>query len=256
VFSGASLVNAIAGLATYHFIIVMAGRLMADRAQVGYLSVILSTLSPLNLLPMALGITLFPEFARRYEAGDPNAGRQLLTRSTLALQSVVTTFGFWLIVLPGPMLRLAGVPDQASTRTGWILIAWSLLATTMSAPAGFHLNATRRVVFQASVSAGFAAAGLAIGFIALPRLGIVAAGLMRAGSDLGLAWSRLIAADHDLGFARSTRIRIAASHVAIASAAGLSLRGVGPLGAVGLWTCLAMLQWSVVRDESKRWIRS
>jgi len=217
-FWGAIFVNAAAGLVSYHMAVVLAGAILDDRAQVGYLSVLLSSLAPLNFVPAALGTSLFPEIARRYGVGDEVGQRRTVTGSVLALQALVLSAGTALLLGPEPFLRLMHVPADGPVRTTWILLAWVLQLTIVSSPCGHFLNATRYAGRHAIASLVFLAIGLAMGVAGFVWVGLVGAGLMRIGVDAGLAWVRMIMAEKSLHWAREVRGAVLSCQVSLAVA--------------------------------------
>jgi O-antigen/teichoic acid export membrane protein len=217
-FSGASAVNAAAGLVSYHLAVVLAGFLLADRASVGYLSVLLSSLSPLNFLPTALGTSLFPELARRHGAGDEAGQRRAVARSVIALQTVVCTAGTALLLAPEPALLAMHLPVDSSVRVTWVLLAWALQVSIVSSPCGHYLNATRFAARHAVASLWFLLIGLAVGIAGLVMIGLVGAAIMRVGVDVGLAWTRMLMAERSLRWSGGIRGAVVGCHVALAAA--------------------------------------
>jgi len=217
-FWSAIFVNAAAGLVSYHMAVVLAGAILVDRAEVGYLSVLLSSLAPLNLLPAALGTSLFPEIARRYGAGDEVGQRRAVVGSTLALQAMVVTVGTALLLTAEPTLRLIHVPAEGAVRTTWIVLAWVLQLTIVSSPCGHFLNATRFAGRHAVASLLFLAVGVAAGIVGYSALGLIGAGLMRIGVDAGLAWVRMGIAERSLRWIGEVRGAVVGCQAALVSA--------------------------------------
>jgi O-antigen/teichoic acid export membrane protein len=248
-FSGATFINAVTGLATYHFVVVVAGWVLPDRSAVGYLSVMLSSLAPLNLVPTALGTTLFPEIARLHGSRNTDALRRIVSRGTVGLQSLVVGGGTTLLLFPGPFLHLMRVPDDPALRSTWVWLAWALQSTIVSSPCGHFLNATGRAVSQAMASLVFLAFGTGIGVIGLVSVGIVGAGWMRAGLEGGLSWTRMILVERALGWTRDAKSSAITAQIIFALALLMGLSGV-PVGwRVAIWVVAGASQIRVLRRE-------
>jgi O-antigen/teichoic acid export membrane protein len=195
VFSGATFANAATGMASYHLVIVLAGHLTADTANVGYLSVLLSTLSPINLVPLALGSILYPEFARRHGLNDLEGQARIARRATILLQLFVVGVAGVLLAFPVIIFRAAHVPGSSALTLTWSWLVYTLGLTIVSSPCGHLLNATRHAPRQAVASMAFLTVGLTVGWLGFPAFGIIAAGWMRFGVDGGLAWTRMAMAE-------------------------------------------------------------
>jgi O-antigen/teichoic acid export membrane protein len=195
VFSGASFANAGTGLASYHLAVVLAGHLTTSADDVGYLSVLLSALSPINLVPQALGAILFAEFARRHGIEDLQGQRAVALKATVLLQLFVLLFVGSLLAFPAAVVRAIHLPSTPEVIHTWQWLAYTLGLTIASSPCGHLLSATRHAAKQAIASLVFLAVGLAVGCSGMPRYGILAAGWMRFGVDGGLAWTRMILAN-------------------------------------------------------------
>jgi O-antigen/teichoic acid export membrane protein len=194
-FSGATFVNATTGMASYHLVIVLAGHLTSDSANVGYLSVLLSTLSPVNLVPLALGSVLYPEFARRHGVKDLDGNRRIAFRATCLLQLFVITVMGSLLVLAPWVFQAVHVPPTNALTTAWFWLVYTLGLSIVSSPCGHLLNATEHAPRQAIASSVFLIIGVIVGVLGLPARGIIAAGWMRFGVDGGLAWTRMAIAE-------------------------------------------------------------
>jgi O-antigen/teichoic acid export membrane protein len=191
VFAGASLANAASGLASYHLSIVLAGHLVEQQADVGFLSVLLSTISPINLVPQALGSVLFAEFARRHGARDERGQRAVALQATVFLQIFALLLVGSLLTFPEVVFRGVGVPQSSELVGTWTWLVYVLGLTIVSSPCGHLLNATEHAPRQAIASLAFLGVGLIVGLWGMPRAGIVAAGWLRFGVDGGLAWTRM-----------------------------------------------------------------
>lgn len=244
---GAIFINAAAGLVSYHFAIVLAGAILVDKESVGYLSVLMSSLAPLNFLPAALGTSLFPELARRYAAGDEDGQRRAVTGSVLALQVLVLSAGAALLVAPEPFLRLMHVPAEGPVRTTWILLAWVLQLTIVSSPCGHFLNATRYAGRHAMASAFFLAIGLTMGIVGLTSLGLIGAGLMRIGVDAGLAWVRMVVAQKALRWMIGARGAVLGCQAGLAAAAVVGLLAPSWRWRVAIWLLGLATQFPAMR---------
>jgi O-antigen/teichoic acid export membrane protein len=201
-FSLATLGNAGASLTSYHLTVVLAGRWLATPADVGYLSVLLALMSPINLVPQALGPVLFSEFARRHGVQDVGGQQSLALRSTVLLQLFIVAAVGLASAFTEQCLRIAHLPPTTEIRGLWMWLTYTVGLTIVSAPCGHLLNATRHAGRQALASLSFATLGLAVGGLGMPRFGLPAAGWMRFAVDGCLAWTRMLVAATLLQFAR------------------------------------------------------
>lgn len=218
-FLGASFVNALGGLGGYHLIVVAAGAILREPADVGYVALILASLSPLNLAPQALGAVLLPELAFRSAGADAAATRGLVRKSVVAMQVVAGAAGVPLLLFPGFWLARLGVPDRADLRLAWVLLALPLLVAMISAPCGHLLNATRHAAAHARATAATLLAGLAVGIATLAAWGVPGAGVFRAVGEIPLALFRLFRANREVGWAEGRRGSTAGTLLALAAAA-------------------------------------
>jgi len=237
-YSGFTFVNALSGLATYHLVIIFAGLLLDSPSDVGYLGVLMATLSPLNLLPTALGTVLFPELARRFGARDEAAQRHLVGGMVLLLQMFTVVAVAPLMAMPEWVLQVIDVPLRPDLSQAWCWLALSFALSVVSSPCGHYLNATRFVHVQAAIAACSIVAGVVTGMIALPLLGTLGAGLMRFAAAGGAAWVRMGVSERRLRWVEGSAIHLVTGQVALAA---MFLAGM-----IGLDWRLAVLGWIAV----------
>jgi O-antigen/teichoic acid export membrane protein len=227
-FLGASFVNALGGLGGYHLIVVAAGAILRDPADVGYVALILASLSPLNLAPQALGAVLLPELAFRSGAGDADATRRLVRRSVAAMQGFAVVAGVPLLAFPGFWMARLGVPDRGDLRVAWVLLALPLLVAMISAPCGHLLNATRHAAAHARATAATLLAGLGVGWLALAAWGVPGAGLFRFVGEIPLALFRMARANREAAWAEGRRGLLAGTLLALGAAAVIGALAARP----------------------------
>jgi O-antigen/teichoic acid export membrane protein len=225
-FSSAAWMNAMTGLASYHLAIVLAGYLLPDATVVGQLSLLLSVMSPLNLVPQAVGSVLFVDFARRHGADDKAGQRRIALKSTVYLQ-VLVLFLVGLAMLCAPLvfslIGLVMTPDLVRT---WNWLVFALGLTIVSVPCGHLLNATTHVGVQARASIVMLMIGVAIGSVGMISAGVVGAGWMRFSVDGLLAWTRMVIAERQIGWTGGRRADVVAFAVCFSC---LFLAGFLPL---------------------------
>ncbi len=250
----ASLANALSSLASFHMVIVLAAALLQDRALIGYLSVLVASLTPLRLLPIALTPVLLPELSRAHAAGD-RRGIERLVRSGTALLVVVTA-GCVAVAMMGwvPLLALLTVPEGVMWGRVWILLLTSSVLSVSGAVFGHLLNATTYVRRHAQLTIVATAIGVLVGVPSFIYGGVIGAGLMNLSVDAVLFCGRAIMS------VRGLRVPVRGLAGAVLTIAGFALcSAVFPRGAV-YWS-LAMLAivlgvaWTLTRGEVRRLLR-
>ena len=202
VFALAAFANSATGLASYHLVVVLAGALVPRIEDVGYLSVMLSTLSPLNLVPQALGSVLLADFARRQGMQDSDRPRHVALRATLFLQVFVLVFIGPLLAFPAPVFKAAHIPLEPDIASTWKWLLFTIGLNIVSSPCGHFLTASRYAIKQAVASVVFLVVGVVVGLLGMPEAGVRAAGWARFAIDGGLAWERMILAERMAAWVR------------------------------------------------------
>jgi len=251
VYSIATFVNAMNGLGSYHFLVILASMFL-DLATVGYLNVLLATLAPLSLIPAAYGTAGFPEMARLHGVGDVERLRSLLWRSTVALQAIAVLAAGPILVAPGKILPLLHVPPDHGLLVTWCCIAVSLQLNMTSAPAGHFLNATEHVVRHAMLSGVFLVFGTVVGVAAMSVSGAVGVGIMRFALDGPLAWARMTLAERSVRWVGSHVAQLIGGQLAILSLFASAVVRTPPMLVATLWVVAAASQLPALADVLRR----
>lgn len=214
-YMAASLLNALAGMGSFHLVVVLASIVLANSTEVGYISALLAALGPFNLLPAAVGYVLFPELARRYGARDSEGQRQLVAWATLGLQ-VPATVLFGGVALASPLiLPLIGVPVRPDLTLLFGITCFDAALSMISAPSGHFLNATRYIGTQATFSSTFLLLALPTGWFAMLRFGTLGAAVMRFLASAPPSYLRLLLSERLLRWRTIFRVRLLLGHGAL-----------------------------------------
>ena len=192
-----TIINSLAGPGAFHLGIILSGRLTGDPDIVAYYSVLLYSLQPLNLLPIAMVTVLMPTISRHHGAGQTEAGVTTSEQAFRPLFLVMT-----LIWGGGVILGWEAVRAVSGTATGELIVAFEVVLFAMYfslilAPPSILLNATEHIAVNAWGGAIWAAIATALWWGALPRYGLLAAaagyGVLQVGKGLwALGAARLI----------------------------------------------------------------
>ncbi len=254
VYSIATFVNAMHGLGSYNLLVVLAS-LFLDTATLGYLNVILATLSPLSYISTAYGAVAFPEMSHRHGEGNADGLRSLLWRSTLILQVIGVLVSGAIVIAPDSILVLLHVPAQRGLVLALCWVAVSLQFNMTSAPSGHYLNATRHVVRHALFSGMFLVAGTIVGLTALSICGVVGAGIMRFAVDGSLSCVRMVVAVRALRWAEGRLTSIVAGQVGMLVLLAAAVLGV-PWAVTGaIWVATLATQLPSLIEVARHWGR-
>jgi O-antigen/teichoic acid export membrane protein len=178
---GASwLASAASGLGAYHLSILLTAVLLVDPVATGYYSVTLSMLTPLNLLPIAVSTVLFPQMTTNLAAGNDTENAALIRSATGGLLLPLSLAVVLIFLLARDVLAFFGVPALPQQVLALQLIAFGILVSLVSTPAGSFLSATLYARSAARIGALTLGLGVALWVVLIPRIGIV-------GSALGYA---------------------------------------------------------------------
>ncbi len=189
-FAVASLVSAIAGLGSYHILILVADLVATRDGQVASVTLMLSVLAPLNLLAAAFGPAVLPILTAGHERGDRlfvTRAVQGLGRMFWSLGSVALMAGCGLNAIVLPTLGLAASAENAWL---WGVLVVSFATSIGSSPWGMYLNATGLERWEAALGLAGVAVSVAIGLLAGSWFGIAAVGAMRISQSAVLAVGR------------------------------------------------------------------
>lgn len=237
-FLGSSLLNALSGLGALHLVVLVAGLALPSTKTVGFLAVQLSALTPLNLLPNALGAVLFPELARRFGLDDRAGQCALVESGTLVLHGVSALLLVPTFVFPEIVFRLLALPVEPALVRAWIILGTAAFLWVVSAPCGYFLNAAADVHRHAWGCAAFLAGGVAAGGPAIVTFGLDGVGLMRMLTAGCPSWFRIILAHRRLGWIAHCPLAFILAHGSFLAAAAAGLTGqvqwAGPAGAAAV----------------------
>jgi len=161
------------GLGAYHLSILFTKMLQADAAAVGYYSVALSLLTPLNLLPTSVSMVLFPRITSNYARGEDALNSGLIKKATANL---LLPLGVCTVVICGMATEILGSMTIPTTRVNILafqLVAAGLTVALISSPSGSFLSATAYAGTASVIGVSTLALGVAVWIWAVPLWGNV-----------------------------------------------------------------------------------
>jgi len=180
-----TIINSLAGPGAFHLGIVLTGRLTGNPETTGYYSLLIYSLQPLNLLPVAVSTVLMPTISHHYGAGRIEESVESAMRAFRPL-FLVMMFIWGVGAVFGREIA-AGISATSSPE---ILIAFEVILAgvclyLMTAPPSVLLNATRHISVIALGGAAAFAAALAIWWTTVPAAGLIGAAAGYGALQLG-----------------------------------------------------------------------
>lgn len=193
----AAFANTVHGIGAFHGLIALGGLILPE-SESGVLSIALSAVAPLHLIPSALNTVLVPELAR-LPRDSGAARRSLLRRTTAWMGAVAVVILILAASLESEFLAVMSLPDAPATRWLWRYTLAATVLSILSVPAAAALNVSRHLRTHALASIASLAAGFSWALLFLPET-LVAAGHARLTIFVVLASARIGLVQRETGF--------------------------------------------------------